>query len=103
MTTSGGRDFTVLSQIEREALRLRCTGLNNRGVADKLFVTQQTIKNRMSGVYRKLLGSHEGSARRNDGKISVLCFDLGYQTGNVDGRNHVLDEIDKRVLQKRSR
>lgn len=94
-------DFTVLKRAEMEALRCRCLGLNNRKTAEKLFVSENAIKNRMTYVYRKLLNEDKRVPRRSDGKIGSLCFKLGYQIGLSDGKNEILDKIDAHILKKR--
>jgi DNA-binding NarL/FixJ family response regulator len=44
----------VLSLREQEVLRELAQGLNNRAIAERLFVSQDTVKSHLRSVYRKL-------------------------------------------------
>ncbi|MBN1835295.1 MAG: response regulator transcription factor [Spirochaetales bacterium] len=46
-----------LSRREREILRLLTRGLDNRAIADGLFIAEQTVKNHVSTIYAKM-GAH---------------------------------------------
>jgi len=43
-----------LSEREREILRLLASGLSNREIADKLFITEGTVKNHVTNILGKL-------------------------------------------------
>jgi LuxR family maltose regulon positive regulatory protein len=42
------------SQREREVLRLIAAGMSNREIADRIFVTEGTVKNHAHSLYGKL-------------------------------------------------
>ncbi len=44
----------TLSRREREVLRLVAEGLDNREIAERLFLAEQTVKNHVSTIYSKL-------------------------------------------------
>ena len=46
-----------MSRREREILRLLTRGLDNRAIADGLFIAEQTVKNHVSTIYAKM-GAH---------------------------------------------
>lgn len=45
---------TMLSPKERAVLRLVAQGRNNNQISKQLYVSEQTIKNRLCNIYRKL-------------------------------------------------
>jgi DNA-binding NarL/FixJ family response regulator len=47
-----------LSNREKEVLRLLAQGLDNREIAARLFIAEQTVKNHVSVIYSKL-GVHD--------------------------------------------
>lgn len=47
------RTFASLSEREREVLELVAEGLDNGAIADKLFVSESTVKKHVHGVYGK--------------------------------------------------
>ncbi|MDC7233711.1 MAG: response regulator transcription factor [Spirochaetales bacterium] len=50
--------FDELSKREKQVLKLITNGLNNREIADELFIAEQTVKNHVSLIYNKL-GTHD--------------------------------------------
>lgn len=51
---SGGAAPALLSTRELEVLRLLAAGSTNRQIAQRLWVTEQTVKFHLSNIYRKL-------------------------------------------------
>lgn len=47
-----------LSNREKQVLKLISGGLNNREIADELFIAEQTVKNHVSLIYSKI-GAHD--------------------------------------------
>lgn len=43
-----------LTQREYEVLTLIAEGLNNKDIADKLFISEKTVKNHVSNIFRKI-------------------------------------------------
>jgi len=52
--TGGGRDSRSLTARELQVLRLVARGESNRGIAEKLFISEKTVKNHMYSIFRKL-------------------------------------------------
>jgi len=55
--TQGSPDISkiaTLSDREKEVIHLLCDGLNNKQIADKLFVSHKTIDNHRTNIMRKL-------------------------------------------------
>lgn len=47
-------DSTILSQREKEVLEHLIAGLSNKEIADRLFVSENTIKKHVNSIYTKL-------------------------------------------------
>jgi DNA-binding NarL/FixJ family response regulator len=64
--------LAALSPREREVLSLVAEGLSNRGIAERLFVTERTVEAHVSQVFLKLnLGESPSSHRR---VLAALAF-----------------------------
>jgi NarL family two-component system response regulator LiaR len=61
---SGRNGHPDLTRREREILRLLAQGLSNSALANKLWVTEQTIKFHLSNIYRKLGVANRTEASR---------------------------------------
>jgi two-component system response regulator DevR len=57
-----GSRLSVLSEREREVLGLLAEGLTNREIAGRLFISEKTVRNHVSGVLRKLDFRHRTEA-----------------------------------------
>jgi DNA-binding NarL/FixJ family response regulator len=53
-TTSTPASLTDLTEREREVLNLLAAGASNDAIARKLFVSNKTVRNTVSGIYAKL-------------------------------------------------
>ena len=51
-----------LTERETEILRLLAAGASNRTIAEKLYLSEQTVKNTLSGIYQKLGASNRTEA-----------------------------------------
>jgi DNA-binding NarL/FixJ family response regulator len=51
-----------LSPRETEVLNLLCDGMNNRTIADKLFISSNTVQTHIKNIYRKLHVTYRASA-----------------------------------------
>ncbi len=51
-----------LTERELEMLRLLTAGASNRTIAEKLYLSEQTVKNTLSGIYQKLGASNRTEA-----------------------------------------
>ena len=58
----GVSKLSVLSDREREVLGLLAEGLTNREIAGRLFISEKTVRNHVSGVLRKLDFRHRTEA-----------------------------------------
>ena len=47
-------DENELTRREYEVLSLIAEGLNNKSIADKLFISEKTVKNHVSSIFRKI-------------------------------------------------
>jgi DNA-binding NarL/FixJ family response regulator len=52
--TSKGRERSPLSQREREIVGLVAQGYKNREMAEKMFISEQTVKNHLHNIFDKL-------------------------------------------------
>lgn len=52
------KNLSLLTPREREVLKLIAQGLSNGEIALILFISQHTVKNHVSNIYRKL-GEHD--------------------------------------------
>jgi len=52
------KNLSLLTPREREVLKLIAQGLSNGEIAAALFISQHTVKNHVSNIYRKL-GEHD--------------------------------------------
>ncbi len=52
------KNLSLLTPREREVLKLIARGLSNGEIASALFISQHTVKNHVSNIYRKL-GEHD--------------------------------------------
>ncbi|HHT69071.1 MAG TPA: response regulator transcription factor [Firmicutes bacterium] len=52
------KNLSLLTPREREVLKLIAQGLSNGEIASALFISQHTVKNHVSNIYRKL-GEHD--------------------------------------------
>lgn len=53
-TDSAGEGSATLSPREREVLALVAEGLNNRAIAERLFISENTVKNHVRSIHEKL-------------------------------------------------
>jgi len=60
-----------LTRRETEVLRLMATGKTNTQIAQELFISEQTVKNHISNLFRKL-----GVETRVDAVLYAICHDL---------------------------
>lgn len=49
-----GKNENELTQREYEVLNLIADGLNNKDIADALFISEKTVKNHVSNIFRKI-------------------------------------------------
>jgi DNA-binding NarL/FixJ family response regulator len=54
---AGGRDRNPLSTREREIVSLVAQGYKNKEMAEKMFISEQTVKNHLHNIFDKLGGS----------------------------------------------
>jgi DNA-binding NarL/FixJ family response regulator len=52
--TTKGRERSPLSQREREIVSLVAQGYKNREMAEKMFISEQTVKNHLHNIFDKL-------------------------------------------------
>ena len=68
-------ELSELSRREREILFFICRGLDNQGIARRLYLAEQTVKNHISHIYAKL-GVHErfeAMRRGRELKVESVC------------------------------
>ena len=51
---AGGRDRNPLSTSEREIVSLVVQGYKNKEMAEKMFISEQTVKNHLHNIFDKL-------------------------------------------------
>ena len=58
-----GNEFrNLFSDRQREVLELIAQGLNNRSIADRLFVSERTVENHIYQIYHRLPDALRGPA-----------------------------------------
>lgn len=74
----GGRDgaspppwLSELSGREKEILRLLAKGMDNREIAERLFIAEQTVKNHVSLIYSKM-------GARDRVQASLMAIEAGF-------------------------
>lgn len=60
-----------LTRREKEVLQLMATGKTNGQIAEDLFISEQTVKNHISNLFRKL-----GVETRVDAVLYALCYEF---------------------------
>jgi LuxR family transcriptional regulator, maltose regulon positive regulatory protein len=70
--TGGG----LLSPRERRVLQLLCLGFTNRELADRLFVSENTVKTHLKSVYGKI-----GARNRAEAAVRAQALGLGPEEG----------------------
>ncbi|MBP8001067.1 MAG: response regulator transcription factor [Chloroflexi bacterium] len=60
-----------LTRREEEVLQLMATGKSNGQIAQELYISEQTVKNHISNLFRKL-----GVETRVDAVLYAICYDL---------------------------
>lgn len=75
MAAGAGREaFPQLTEREREVLDLMARGLDNASIARRLFLSEKTVRNRVSDVFAKL-----GAANRSEAVVLARRAGLGTQ------------------------
>lgn len=57
-----GREIDSLSDREKEILKLIAEGLTNQEIADRIFLSQKTVRNYVSSIFQKIDVSHRTQA-----------------------------------------
>jgi len=52
--SDGEENLSLLTPREREVLTLMAQGMSNGEIASALFISEHTVKNHVSNIYRKL-------------------------------------------------
>jgi len=63
------RALAELSQREQEVVRALATGLDNQGIADRLFISPETVRSHIARIYRKL---------NVDSRLQAVTFAVRY-------------------------
>jgi LuxR family transcriptional regulator, maltose regulon positive regulatory protein len=66
------RPVELLTQRELEILRLISAGFRNQEIANKLFISQATVKRHIANVYNKLDARHRTEALNRAGALNLL-------------------------------
>ena len=56
--TAAGAGVSTLTHRELEIIELVCEGLRNQEIADRLFISEKTVRNHMASIFSKLDVSH---------------------------------------------
>jgi DNA-binding NarL/FixJ family response regulator len=67
------RDQTPLSEREREVIVLIAAGATNREIAERLFLSPHTVKEYVSGIYRKLDVRNRAEAVKRAQRLGLLA------------------------------
>ena len=71
-TRRGGAPFTVLSPREREVLGLIAEGLSNKGIGERVMITEGAVQKHVTSIFTKLgLPGGEDANRR---VLAVLAY-----------------------------
>jgi DNA-binding NarL/FixJ family response regulator len=69
--------FEIFSDRELEVLNMLCLGLSNRNIANKLYISENTVKNHLHSIYNKLGISNRTQA------IAAVTKDANSQLYNM--------------------
>jgi len=70
------RAWTALTQQQRRAVRLRCRGLGNQAAAAELGISDNSVKNHLTAVFRKMIAA--GAVAPHTADMAHICRHYGY-------------------------
>lgn len=73
------RAWATLSEREKQGVGLRCAGLTSAQIADRRFVTGNTIKNQVNRAIEKMRAVPELRDMAATGVVEAVCWRLGYE------------------------
>ena len=88
------RAWATLSEREKQGVGLRCAGLTSAQIADRRFVTGNTIKYQVNRAIEKMRAVPEMRELASQGVVEAVCWRLGYE--------QALWEIEAQVARKRA-
>lgn len=78
------RAWATLSEREKQGVGLRCAGLTSAQIADRRFVTGNTIKNQVNRAIEKMRAVPELRDMAATGVVEAVCWRLGYEQALAD-------------------
>ncbi len=77
MDSKTGRVRKLLTAQQQEVLRQMASGLNNREIADRLSLSQETVRGHIKGIYRQLDVHHREDALQRARTLGYIDADKG--------------------------
>lgn len=76
--------WQTLTRAEQRVVALRCQGLGNPQTADRLFVTEATVKGHVTSIFAKLRRTTFAADQPERSAMDVVCWRHGYETALSD-------------------
>ena len=70
------RQGSILTPREKDMLDLMAAGFGNKQIARKLFISEKTVRNHISSVYRKLSCNSRSQAVLAAVRAGIICTDI---------------------------
>jgi DNA-binding NarL/FixJ family response regulator len=83
--------WQTLTPAEQRVVVLRCQGFGNPQTANRLFVTEATVKGHVTRILAKLRRATLAADQAERSAMDVVCWRHGYETALGDVMRHGKD------------
>lgn len=81
-------NYELFTEREREVIPLIATGLSNEEIAERLYVTNATIKTHLQSIYKKLHSAIGGTKNSKMSRLKLVLYYLKY-VGALDSNWYI--------------